>query len=314
VRLIHEIIYVSVLAASFIAGVMPARVGHGLAWVLGSIFYALMPQRRRVMAANYAPVLGLSPDDGRVRRIGRLSYRNFVRYLFDFVALPHRSVEEIDGMVDLRIGEDFDAARALGKGMIYVSAHFGNMDYAGIAAVRHIVPMTVVADMLQPKKLMDRLVEFRGKKGLKIVYLAQAPRAILQALKKNEAVAFLLDVGCKRDGGIPVTFFGRRTMFPAGPALLAMRTGAPIVVGYGLVVGNRIEVHSYPPIFAVSTGHKDDDARACSQMIVQHFEDFIRRYPEQWYIYRPMWGPETPLAQSGLPEDATLPTPVSEAV
>lgn len=315
VAIVYTIVYVSVLTASFLTGLVPERIGHASAWLFGSIFYALMPARRRVMAANYSPVLGLAPDDPRVRRIGRLSYRNFVRYLFDFLALPHRSVEEIDARVDLRIGDDFAAARAAGKGVIFVSAHFGNMDYAGIAAARHIAPVTVVADMLQPKKLMDRLVEFRGKKGLRIVYLSQAPRAILQALKRNEAVGFLLDVGCKRPGGIPVTFFGRRTMFPAGPALLALRTGAPIIVGYGLVVGDRIEVYSYPPIFATSTGHKDDDARNCSQMVVQYFEDFIRRHPEQWYIYRPMWGAETTAQpQSDQPLDVKLPEAAPEAV
>ena len=310
--LIYLPLYPIVLLASWITAFLPPRVGHALAWLFASVFYWLLPNRRRVMGANYAPVVGKSPNDPEVKRLGRMSFRGFARYLYEFLCFPHRTIEEMDRRVSLHVGDDFHEARALGKGMIFVSAHFGNMDYGGVALARHVVPMTIVADMLKPKQLMDHLVEFRGKKGLNVVYLAQAPRAILRALKKNEAVGFLVDVGCNRHDGIPVTFFGRRTMFSAGPALLALRTGAPIVVGYCLVVGDRIEAYSYPPIFAVPTGNKAEDARRCSQQIAKYFEDFIGRHPEQWYIYRPMWGPE---GQGSAPADEqALPEAVAGAV
>lgn len=301
--IIYLPLYPVFLLASWLTAFVPPRVGHAAAWALASVTYWLLPNRRKVMGANFAPVLGKSPDDPEVKRLGRLSFRGFARYLYEFLSFPHRTIEQMDARVSLHVGDDFMHARAQGKGMIFVSAHFGNMDYAAVAMARRVVPMTIVADMLKPKRLMDHLVEFRSKKGLNVVYLAKAPRAILRALKNNEAVGFLVDVGCNRNDGIPVTFFGRRTKFSAGPALLALRTAAPIVVGYALVVGDRIEVHSYPPIYAVPTGNKAEDARRCSQMIANYFEDFIGRYPEQWYIYRPMWGPET---QCSSPADEQI--------
>ncbi len=293
-------LYPIVLVVSFLTGVIPPRLGYAGAWFFGSVAYYLMPGRRRTMAANYAPVLGKPANDPAVQRVGRLSYRNFVRYLFEFLRLPHESVDAIDKRVGLHTDEDFDAALASGKGLIFVSAHFGNMDYAATALCRRHLPMTVVADTIKPRQLMDHLVEFRGKKGVKVVYGTKAPRAVIEALKKNEAVGFLVDVGCDRKGGVPVTFFGHRTMFPAGPALLAVRTGAPVVVGYSLVVGNRIEAYSYPPIYYSATGNKSEDARSCSQLIANYFEDFLSRYPEQWYIFRPMW-------DTGPCEDAAKP-------
>jgi lauroyl/myristoyl acyltransferase len=292
VNLIYLPLYPLFLFISWLSAFAPAWTGRAVAWLLGSLAYWLLPNRRRVMALNYAPVIGADPSDPRVQRIGRLAFRNYALYLYEFLKSPHYSVDAVDKRVSLHVGDDFAQARALGKGMIFASAHFGNMDYAGISVVKRIVPMTVVADVLKPKVLMDRLVEFRGKKGLNIVYLAKAPRAILTALKRNEAVGFLLDVGCARKDGVPVTFFGRRTMFTAGPALLSLRTGAPIVVGYARVEGDHIHAYSYPPIFAENTGNKEEDARRCSQAIATYFEDFIRRCPEQWYIFRPMWGPD----------------------
>jgi len=305
VNILYWPLYPLILILSFLTGIIPARLGYAIAWLGGSIAYYLLPNRRRVIAANYAPVLGRQPNDREVRRVGQESFRNFGRYLYEFLRLPHCSIDEIDRRVSLHVGEDFMQARQQGKGMIFVSAHFGNMDYAAVSVVKHIVPMTVVADMLQPKQLMDHLVEFRGKKGLRIVYHSKAARAVVEALKKNEAVGFLVDVGCNRDGGIPVTFFGRHTRFPAGPAALALRTGAPIVVGYTLIVGDRIEAYSYPPIYAQPTGNKADDIRRCSQMIANNFEDFIRRHPEQWYIFRQMWGTET-LDSSWPAEEASV--------
>jgi lauroyl/myristoyl acyltransferase len=302
-------LYPMMLVTSFLVGLIPARVGYAGAWLFGTIAYYLLPNRRRVMSANFAPVIGRSPHDPEVQRLGKLSFRNFARYLYDFLAMPHRSIDQIDQIVALHLDDHFHQARALGKGMIFVSAHFGNMDYTAIAVAKHTCPLTVVADPIKPKQLMDQLVKYRGQKGLNMVYLAKAPRAILTALKHNEAVGFLVDVGCRREGGIPVTFFGRRTMFPTGPALLALRTGAPVVVGYTVVNGAHMDAYSYPPIFATKTGDKDADARRCSQMIASHFEDFLRRHPEQWYIYRQMWGPDS---DSGAPLSPIGEPPVQE--
>jgi lauroyl/myristoyl acyltransferase len=292
VRFLSLPLYPLFLAASFLTAFVPRRIGYAFAGLFSSIAYLLLPNRRRVMGANYAPVLGKAPDDPEIQRIGKLSFRNYGRYLYDFLRLPHVSIDEIDRMVTLHVADDFLGALQAGKGMIFVSAHFGNMDYTATALVKHYVRMTVVADMLQPKQLMDHLVEFRKKKGLTVVYNARAARSVIEALRRNEAVGFLIDVGCRRAGGIPVTFFGRQTMIPSGPALLALRTGAPIVVGYTVVEGDRIQGYSSPPIYAKPTGDKEADVLRCSQALAAHFEDFIRRYPEQWYIFRPMWSQE----------------------
>lgn len=304
-------LYPMMLAASFLTGLAPARLGLAVSELVGALAYWVLPARRRVMGHNYAPVLGQPANHPRVRQVGRLSMRNYARYVYEVMRYPHVSVDEIDRRVSLHVGEDFHEARLLNKGMVFVSAHFGNMDYTGVAVSKHIVPMTVIADPIRPKQLMDRLVQMRGQKGVKIVYMQNAARAAMEALKRNEAVGFLVDVGYARKGGIPVTFFGKQTAFPSGPVSMALRTGAPIVVGYARVIGRRIEAHSYPPIFAVPSGNRTEDLRRYSQMIAAYFEDFIGRFPEQWYIYRPMWNveatpprTETSSWQEVLPEGA----------
>lgn len=306
--LLSWLAYPFILVSSFLTGVIPPRVNYALMHVMGGLAYTLLSNRRRVLAANLAPVMGKPAGDPALQRAGRSSFRNYARYLYEFLRFPHLSVDQIDRRVILHVSDDFRAARALGKGVIFVSMHFGNMDLTGVAVSKHVVPLTVVGDLVPPQALMDKLVDFRQRKGVRLVYGARAPRAILSALKRNEAVGFLVDVGHRRDNGIPVTFFGQRTMFPSGPALLALRTGAPIIPGYGIVCDdNRIHGFSYPPIFVQPTGDKQRDVHECSQRIAACFEDFISRFPEQWYIYRPMWAAGAWQTSGSNPQQEVVP-------
>jgi KDO2-lipid IV(A) lauroyltransferase len=150
---------------------------------------------------------------------------------------------------------------------------------------------------------MDKLVDFRAKKNVRLAITSSAPREVLQALRRNEYVGLLLDVGTQHDGDtVPVTFFGIPTRFPVGPAILALRTGAPIVVGYALVrEDHHIDAFAYPPILVTPSGNKERDIRDCLQRIVAYFEDFIARNPDQWYMYRPMWATNAPVSVQDLP-------------
>jgi KDO2-lipid IV(A) lauroyltransferase len=120
-----------------------------------------------------------------------------------------------------------------------------------------------------------------------------APRKILEALKRKEMTGFLLDFGVTHHLDIttvPIRFFGTTTPFPAGPAQLALLTGAPIVVGHTQVMEDgKIHVYATAPIVAQKSGDRNRDMTVVMQEIASRFESFIRRHPEQWYMFRPMW-------------------------
>src|SRR5207248_9564553 len=120
-------------------------------------------------------------------------------------------------------------ALALGKGAILTIPHLGNWDLGGAWLGLRGVPITAVAEPLDPPELFDWFVSFREALGVKIVPLTGAAgTAVLRALHAGEVVGLI----CDRDlvgGGAEVTFFGERTTLPAGPATLALRTGAPLL-------------------------------------------------------------------------------------
>jgi KDO2-lipid IV(A) lauroyltransferase len=154
-------------------------------------------------------------------------------------------------------------------------------------------PITLVGESLRPPQLMDFLTRMRRERNVHLFPYDRAPRKILEALKRNEMTGFLLDFGVTHHLDITtvtVNFFGTPTAFPAGPAQLALLTGAPILVGCAYVMPDgKIHGQMTQPIVAERTGDRCHDMQVIMQEIACRFEDFIRLHPEQWYMFRPMW-------------------------
>lgn len=275
---------------TFLARLVPPAIGYWLARRGADLAYWLLPLRRRVAAENFARVLRHPPNAAEVRRIVRASFRNFACYLYEVARFPHLTIDQIRSRVVIHREEYLQKALEKGKGVIFVSAHFGNMDLTVAALAQHIGPMLIPGTALKPRKLMDTLIKHRAEKGLRMSVYEGVARDVLTALKRNQAVGFLVDIGVRWQDGVIVDFFGEPAPFPAGPALLALKTGAPIVPGYTVVRPDRIiEAFAEPPIFVEPTDNKEADVQACMQQIAWALERFISKYPEQWYMYRPMW-------------------------
>ncbi len=277
----------------FLTGVAPRRLSFAIAGFLGSAGFYLMPLRRHIAQENFAHVLGKPPNDPEVHRVARQSFQNFARHLRDVMLYPSTSLEELGNRITIHNGDHFEDALAMGKGAIVVSAHFGNMDMSSAVLAKRYTSFTLVSETLRPQQLMDFLTHVRGERNIHLFPYESAPRKIIEALKRNEMTAFLLDFGVTHHFDlttVPVVFFGTETKFPAGPAQLALLTGSPIIVGHAHVASDgHIDVYTNPPLIVQRTGDRHRDMQAAMQQIARLMEKFIRLYPEQWYIFRPMW-------------------------
>ncbi len=290
------VIYWGWRVGMFLTSLVPRRVSFAAATAIGNCAYYIMGLRRRIAKENFSHVLGKSPDDPEVRRVARQSFQNYVRYLRDVMLYPRISMTELEKRIVIHQREFLDQALAMSKGVILVSAHFGNMDMPSAVIAKTYRPITLVGESLRPPQLMDFLTRMREARNVHLFPYESAPRKILQALKRNEMTGFLLDFGVTHHLDITcvdVIFFGTRTPFPAGPAQLALLTGAPIVVGHAHVASDgKIHVHATEPIIARRSGNRQRDMQETMQEIGSRFEDFIRCHPEQWYMFRPMWKKE----------------------
>lgn len=270
---------------------LPARVSYLVASLLGSAAYYCWPRGRRAMHANYRRVLRGAPA-GRIRRVSRRSLANYCCYLADFVRFPALAPATLMGLVDGAEGfAGLERALEGGKGALIVCMHFGNWDLGAGAAAARGYPVTVVAETFADRRLDDMVTGARRRLGMQIVKMEKSGPSLLRALKNNGLLALLIDRPVPGEG-VRVSFFGEEVEVPAGPARLALRSGAAVIpAAFARTHANRGGVTTLSEFVEPPAPSGDDgaDVRTLTQAIMAAHERFIRAYPEQWYMFRPMW-------------------------
>jgi len=275
-----------------LAKVVPLSLGYHISLPIADLCYWLWTSKREGALRNYARMLGCSPEDERVQRLARSSFRNFGRYIVELLHVQGWSTGQFQ-RVTIRGDEHFDEALQHGRGVIFASAHMGSIEVASSLVRLKGFRITSVMEQLRPKVMMDWIVTCRAKMGVSLLPTAGTGRQLLRALRRGEMVALIVDVGYRDNGGVPVNFLGHPTYFPAGPARLARISRAPIVFGVAVRrPGNRFIAYGSPPIFSDRKKDAEQDIRDVTQQLVDIFERFVRRYPDQWYVFRDMWPEE----------------------
>ncbi len=282
--------------ASWLAGKVPRRARLAIAGPLTTLIYYAWVSKRHVTIANMAQVLGVSPRDARARRLARQSWRNYGRYISDFIYLPNATREQVlERMRDTSAAPgafaEVDAAKAQGKGLIIVSAHFGAWDIAGVMIASRM-PLYVLADTFSDPRMDELIQGQRSQFGLRILRAEKSPRPILRALKQNDAVAIVADRPMSEGEGVPITFFGRRCYVPGGVAQLALLSGAPVAIGcayYDDQFSLNYYVRLVETLYPERTADREADAIALTQRIYNTLESIIAERPEQWYMFRQFW-------------------------
>jgi KDO2-lipid IV(A) lauroyltransferase len=263
-----------------------ALTAKGLSRVAASV-----SKERRTLVARHLHRADPTLEGKALDRAVDATFDSYARYWVDSFRLPQLSPEEVDFGFALDQFAHVSDGLAAGKGVIVVMPHLGGWEWAGFWLTQVMkVPVTVVVEPVEPPALFDFFADFRRKLGMNIVPLGpDAGREILQALKANHIVCLLADRDIVGDG-IEVEFFGEVTTIPAGPATLALRTGAaliPCAVYFEGRNGHLAVVE--PPMIVVREGRLRDDVRRLTIEIAGRLEGLIRRAPQQWHLQQPNW-------------------------
>jgi len=278
-------------AGALAAKLTPGIVAEGLSTPVG--FTAAVANRDgREMIERHLRRVNPDWPAARVRAAAREAFDSYARYWIESVrlpALPSRVVREgfeVEGYF-----EHVVPALAEGRGAIVALPHLGGWEWAGRWLADRGHRLTVVVEQVEPPELFDWFRRLRSKLGMTVVALGpEAGKAILRALHDNEIVCLLSD----RDiagGGVEVEFFGERTTLPAGPATLALRTGAPLLPT-AVYFTDRRNGHFglvRPPIPTERHGKLRDDVARVTQLLADELAHLIRRAPEQWHLLQPNW-------------------------
>ncbi len=293
-RLSHGVAYWLWRSTAAMAQRLPQRVLYPVAVGLGEVAYLGWGAKRRIAKQNFARVLDRPEDDRAVARVARRSFRNFAKYVIEIMRFPRLRAEDLERLVTIEGWEHLRSAIERGRGLIFVSIHFGNFEVGG-ARIADTIPLNVIADDLSNQRLMDLLVGNRAHKNINIHSPNGAARKVLSALRRNEMVGLMMDLGPRALAfdTVRTEFFGRPTSFPTVAADLARVSGAPIVVAAVMRErDNTFRGIALPPIFVDRTRQAAEETARVTRQVAQGLESLIRRGPDQWYIFRPMWPAE----------------------
>jgi phosphatidylinositol dimannoside acyltransferase len=264
-------------------------LAYALAIVVARLAFIFARQARRNLESNLSVVLP-EASSAEIRRLARRNFRNHSKAYADLMRLPRARVEDLRPLLRVEGGEHLEAARARGKGIMVVSAHMGSWEVAAAIWASTYAPVSLFAEELEPKQLLDWYRVTRARLGISVLPLTLAGlRKVTQALRAQEMVVTAID----RDilgTGLEMPFFGRPALIPEGPAAIALRLGTPLLpVCVYRLPDDTFQAIGYPPIFAEPTGDHGQDLRRVTSELVTRLEEIIRAHPDQWHMPHRIW-------------------------
>jgi KDO2-lipid IV(A) lauroyltransferase len=276
--------------ATAIAPYIPFTIGVRIADFAGWCAFTLNGKARLAATDNALHVLGYDAEPAVIRRTVLGMFRAGARNYYDLFRIPPAGTAATKIRLQTIGWEYLDQAMASGTGAIIVAPHLGSFEMVLQLAIDRGLRITVPVERLKPERLFNFMVDLRSRPGLKVVAADKGSlRAMYQALRQNEAVLIVPD----RDVlgiGAPVQFFGAPTTLPTTPAIIALRTGAPIIPGCTYRTGDsQYAIHIFPPLPIPDNSNNRDAISETTANVCRAMEHIIQSHPDQWVALQPVW-------------------------
>jgi len=273
-----------------IMGILPRPVSRAFAIAIAQLVYRLHFRLRQVGMRNLAMAFPQKHEAER-RRILRGVFTSLGRQLAELCQFPRYTAENVDDVVVYDGLEHFQKAYARGKGVLFLTAHFGGWELSAFAHSLHGHWLHVVMRPMD-NPYLDRLLQsYRTMHGNKVVPKDDFVRGLLAAMKCGETVGILMDTNMTPPQGIFVNFFGIPACTASGLARMALRTDAAVVPGFTIWDERlgKYRLRFDAAVELVRSGDLEADIVANTQKFTAVIEDYVRRYPEQWLWVHRRW-------------------------
>ncbi len=271
-------------------GAMPRPLARAAAISLSRIVYVLHPRLRRVGMRNLALAFPeKSPHEQA--RILRGEFTSLGRQLAEVCHFPGYTLSNVSKVVVYDGFENYERALARGKGVLFLTAHFGAWELSAFTHSMHGHPMHVVMRPMD-NIYLDRMIRhYRTMHGNTMLDKDDFGRGLLSAIKNRGVVGILMDTNMTPPQGIFVDFFGMPACTASGLAKIALRTDAAVVPGFTIwdpALG-KYRLRFDPAVSLIRSGDDDADIAANTQLFTKIIEDYVRRYPDQWLWIHRRW-------------------------
>lgn len=288
-RVAHFAEYSAVAGASAVLRALPHRAALRVGEALGSAAYNWLRIRRDVTEANAAAAFGWPPGDERVTALALGCYRNLGMTFAELARMPRSGRAGLSRLVAVEGLEHFDRALCEGRGAVLATGHFGNWELMGAALAQRGYPMNFLVGHQTNRKVDGMLNSMRSSFGIGIVKHGAHVREVLRLLRRNQFVAMLCDHDAGKKG-LMIRFFGRPASSAQGPASFALRSGAPIIMGFiSRNSDGRHVIELTPPIYVRTDIDAAPAIAETTQRLADVIEERVRRRPDHWYWVHRRW-------------------------
>jgi lauroyl/myristoyl acyltransferase len=291
-RLLGELTVSAYRSGELLARVTPRPIGAAVTSSIGRAAAIPTGEKRSMVERNLQRAYGTELDGSSLSKKVRATFDSYARYYYDSFRLPSMSADRVERGIWIDGLEHVEAAMAEDSvGPVLALPHLGGWEWAAawITKVRGW-RLAAVVEELQPPELFDWFLRFRESLGMNIIPLGPDAAAQVAAAALDKEVVCLLsdrDIG---GGGIEVEFFGEVTRLPAGPAIMALRTGCRILpTAVYFNDGDGVTGVVRPPLDTTRQGRLREDVGRVTQALAHELEYLIRRAPEQWHLMQPNW-------------------------
>jgi KDO2-lipid IV(A) lauroyltransferase len=273
-----------------VVNLIPLKLRIWLLEGLGQLLYRMDGRHRRIVKRNLAIAFGDRTDEERTK-IARSVFRNLGRVMAEFFFIPRLNERNIHRYVLMEGVENFHRAHEKGKGVLFLTAHFGNWEWmaAAFPTLVHCPSYVIVRPL--DIQFFDGVVErLRTWTGNQTIPKQKSMGRILHLLKEGKVVGVLLDQNVAWQEGVFVNFFGELACTNVGMALLALKTGAPVLPVFNIrQKDGRYRVVIEPEVPLIRTGDKDLDVEKNTELFTRVIERYVREYPDHWFWLHQRW-------------------------
>jgi len=290
-----EKVYIGMFTAfyrliSFLSYIFPIRLACFITKIVtAGVYFIFYQEARRNIEINLSYVFSNGLEKWEKEKLIFKTIQNFALFIYEFVIIRKINQKTFKRFLNPVGFEKVEEALKMGKGVIFLTGHLGNWEYgASVLTYLGYTPL-VIARRFKNDFVTKFYFNRRRKQGMEVAYLNEAVRMSLLKLGENGLVAIVGDRDYTNQGK-EITLFGKNTMFPTGALLLGLKTGAPLFPTFAVRVGDcKYDVFFDTPIVLKSKGNKEEEIRKGLAKWIKILESYVRRYPSQWYRFKPFW-------------------------
>ncbi len=285
----EEIYYRMIKILFKLLGFISLKQARSISMFLGNLLFLVDKKHQKIVVKNLTRTFGMEKNDREIRKLGRKVFGNMILIIFEIAWSLSLSKEQLVKHFKIKGYSNIKSAFEKGKGVLVLTAHFGNWELLTVTATMIRYPLNIVVRPLDFMPFDRFIYNLRTRFGGKIIPKQKSFRSILKSLDRGEMVALLMDQNVDWYEGVFVDFFGSRACTNKGLALLALKTGAPVASVFMVREKEGFKAVFGPEIPFINTGDKTRDIEDNTRRYNRVIEEFIRQYPEQWFWFHQRW-------------------------